>query len=484
MVQEYQDQETVNPGIFFEYDKIINVCRTNIKAMENRRNFIKKLSAGSAAIAVGGAGYGLSAKSYGRVAGSNGKVRVGIVGFSDRFRGSLFPAFMNHAKELNFEFAAISDLWNRRRDEGKTFIKEKAGWDVALCRNNDELWNRADVDAVIISTADFQHALHLAEAAENKKDAYCEKPFAETMDDANAALKACKTGNIVVQIGSQRRSGGNYHAACDYIKSGKFGEIVIAEMCWNVNQPGRWRRPALCASIRESDTDWNRFLMNRPKVAWDPRKYLEYRLFWPYSSGIPGQWMCHQIDTVHWFTGLPYPRSVAANGGIYLWRDGRGNADTLTAVFDYGPLDNPQKGFQVVYSSRFSNSAGGTKELYYSNGGMLNLDANEVTPTGGLTESEAKAMKLPANLLEKYELPKSKTEAGADTGGDPLTSAHMRNWMECVRSRSTATNCPVEAGHSHAIACAMANAAFRTGQRVVYDAKTRQIMAGGKIFKY
>ncbi|MDR1171805.1 MAG: Gfo/Idh/MocA family oxidoreductase [Bacteroidales bacterium] len=452
--------------------------------MENRRDFLKKVSAGSAVMAIGGVGLGLSAKSYGQVLGANDKVRVGIVGFSDRFRGSLLPAFMNHARELNFEFVALSDLWNRRRDEGKAFVREKTGWDIALCRNNDELYDRKDIDAVIISTADFQHALHLAEAARNKKDAYCEKPFAEVMDDANEALKACKANNIVVQVGSQRRSGTNYHAAHDYIQSGRFGDIVIAEMCWNVNQPGRWRRPDLCAAIRENDVDWTRYLMNRPKVAWDPRKYLEYRLFWPYSSGIPGQWMCHQIDTVHWFTGLPYPRSVVANGGIYQWQDGRSNADTLTAVFDYGPIDNAKKGFQVVYSSRFSNSAGGTKELYYSNGGMLNLDTNEVIPEGGLREREARAMNLPANLLEKYELPKSRAEAGADTGGDPLTSAHMRNWMECVRAKKVATNCPVEAGHSHTIACAMANAAFRTGQRVVYNAKTQQIMAGGKLFKY
>ena len=452
--------------------------------MESRREFIKKVSAGSAAMLIGGAGYNMNAKSYSRILGANDKVRVGIVGFSGRFRGSLFPCFMNHAKELNFEFVALSDLWNRRRDEGKAFVKEKAGWDIAVCRNNDELYDRKDIDAVVISTADFQHALHLAEAAKNKKDAYCEKPFSETMDDANEALKACKASNIVVQIGSQRRSGSNYHAAHDYIKSGKFGDIVIVEMTWNVNQPGRWRLPELCASIKESDTDWTRYLMNRPKEAWDPRKYLEYRLFWPYSSGIPGQWMCHQIDTVHWFTGLPYPRSVVANGGIYQWPDGRTNADTLTAVFDYGPYDNPQKGFQVIYSSRFSNSAGGTKELYYSNGGMLNLDTNEVTPEGGLTERYASAMNLKANLLEKYEFPKTSTETDANTGGDPGTSAHMRNWMECVRNKKVATNCPVEAGHSHTIACAMANAAYRTGLRVTYDAKQQQIIAGGKVFKY
>ena len=123
--------------------------------------------------------------------------------------------------------------------------------------------------------------------------------------------------------------------------------------------------------------------------------------------------MCHQIDTVHWFTDLPHPRSVAANGGIYVWKDGRKNADTLTAVFDYGPLDDPATGFQVVYSSRMHNSAGGVKEYYFSNGGKLDLDKNIVTPEGGLTQNAAAEMGMKANLLEEFKLP---TEIGGDGG--------------------------------------------------------------------
>jgi len=450
---------------------------------ESRRSFIKKATLGTAGVAIGSSVFGMSARSYGNIMGANEKVRVGVVGFSDRFRSSLFPCFMDHAKAQNFEMVALSDIWSRRRDEGSAFIKKNAGWEVALCRNNDELYERKDIDAVIISTADFQHALHLAEAAQHGKDTYCEKPFAETMDDANAALDAVRNSSIVVQIGSQRRSTANYIAANEYLRSGKFGDIVMVEMTWNVNQPGRWRRPDLCASIKESETDWVRYQMNRPKAAWDPRKYLEFRLFWPYSSGIPGQWMCHQIDTVHWFTDLPYPRSVVTNGGIYQWKDGRTNADTLTAVFDYGPVNDKSKGFQVVYTSRFSNSAGGTKELYYSNGGMLNLDTNKVTPEGGLSDREAAAMKMKGNRLAEFELPKVTVETAANTSGDSMTSAHMINWMECVRSKQK-THAPVEAGYNHAVACIMANAAYRTGLAVHFDPKMRQVKAGKKVFKY
>ena len=452
--------------------------------MTSRRDFLKKTVAGGALLSVGGVLPGFSAKSYANILGANDKIRTGIIGYSDRFRASLLPGYLAYAKELNFEMTAISDLWSRRREEGSKEIKAKAGWDVALCRNNEELFDRNDIDTVIISTADFQHALHLAEAAKAKKHAYVEKPFAETMDDAKVAIKAVKESGIIVQIGSQRRSGANYQAAYDYIRSGKFGDIVMAEMTWNVNQPGRWRRPQLCKEIREQDVDWNRFLMNRPYEQWDPRKYLEYRLFWPYSSGIPGQWMCHQIDTVHWFTGLGHPRSVAANGGIYLWKDGRSNADTLTAVFDYGPLNDMNKGFQVVYSSRFSNSAGGTKELYFSNGGTLNLDNNSVTPGGGLTKGEASAMGLNENRLAEYKLPNVMAETAANTGGDQLTTAHMNNWMNCVRSGNRNTHAPVEAGYNHTIACAMANAAFRTGNKVTFDEEKQEIMAGDKPFKY
>ena len=451
---------------------------------ESRRSFIKKATFGTAGVALGSTVLGgMSAKSYGNIIGANDKVRVGVIGFSDRFRSSLFPCFMDNAKARNFEMVALSDIWSRRREEGSAFIKGKAGWDLALCRNNDELYERKDVDAVIISTADFQHALHLAEAVGHGKDVYCEKPFAESMDDANAALDAVHNSKSVVQIGSQRRSTPNYIAANEYIKSGKFGDIVMVEMTWNVNQPGRWRRPELCASIKESETDWVRYQMNRPKTAWDPRKYLEFRLFWPYSSGIPGQWMSHQIDTVHWFSDLPYPRGVVANGGIYQWKDGRTNADTLTAVFDYGPVDDKSKGFQVVYTSRFSNGAGGTKELYYSNGGMLNLDTNKVTSEGGLSDREAAAMKMKGNRLAEFELPKISVETAANTSGDSMTTAHMLNWMECVRSRAL-THAPVEAGYNHAVACIMANAAFRTGLAVHFDPKARQVKAGKKVFKY
>ena len=443
-------------------------------ADNSRRTFLKGVGAGLAGAALGG-----SASSYANIIGANDRVRVGVVGFSDRFRSALVPAFQQHAKEMNFEFAAVSDIWSRRRGEGSAHLQQVSGRTIAAARNNEELYDRKDVDAVIVATADFQHAQHGAQAVMAGRDAYVEKPLANTMADARAIREAVRSSGKIVQIGTQRRSAANYQRAYEFIRSGQFGDIVSVEMTWNVNQPGRWRRPNLVAALREEDTDWKRFLLNRPAAPFDARKYLEFRLFWPYSSGIPDQWLVHQIDTVHWFTGLPRPRSVVANGGIYLWHDGRKNWDTMTAVFDYGPLVDSSKGFQVVYSSRQTNAAGDVKEIYYSNGGSLDLDKNKITSEGGLEEKYAKEMGMKTNLLGQRSLAEAAVavDRSADAGVDEATSANMRNWMECVRSRKT-PNANIEAGYSHSIALCMTIAAIQTGQRVGFDDAKQEVVVG------
>ncbi len=167
-----------------------------------------------------------------------------------------------------------------------------------------------------------------------------------------------------------------------------------------------------------------------------------------------------------------------------MWKDGRRNWDTITAVFDYGPQNVPTTGFQVTFGSRMHNGDEHPAEIYYSNGGELNLNTNKVSPRGGLTKKFADEMKMQPNLLEEMSLTEPESViASANTGGDKLTSNHIRNWMECVRSRKT-PNAPVEAGYSHSMATIMTNAAVHTGTKVTFDERTQEVMAGDKVFKY
>jgi hypothetical protein len=136
-----------------------------------RRTFIRAAAAGAAGLAFAKP---LPAYSYSRILGSNDRVRVGIVGFADRARHSLIPSLQEHAKELNFEISAVSDIWSRRREEGVEFVRKLSGGAVRPFRNNEEMYEARTTDAVIISTADFQHALHGIEALDAGQDAYRE----------------------------------------------------------------------------------------------------------------------------------------------------------------------------------------------------------------------------------------------------------------------------------------------------------------------
>src|SRR5262245_48893793 len=154
------------------------------KRSNSRREFIKTAAAGVAGVAIT-----QPASSYSRILGANDQVRIGIVGFSDRCKDALVPALLAHAKDLNFDIVAVSDIWSRRRDEADQNITRRRGdkglaaRKIALARNNEELYDRKDVDAVIVATADFQHALHGVEAVRADRDAYIEKPMANTMAD-------------------------------------------------------------------------------------------------------------------------------------------------------------------------------------------------------------------------------------------------------------------------------------------------------------
>ncbi|MEQ1353608.1 MAG: gfo/Idh/MocA family oxidoreductase, partial [Candidatus Acidiferrum sp.] len=161
------------------------------------------------------------------------------------------------------------------------------------------------------------------------------------------------------------------------------------------------------------------------------------------------------------------------------WRDGRTNWDTMTAVFDYGPLDDKSKGFQVVYSSRMTNEAGGVKEIYYSNGGTLDLDKHLVSSAGGLEQNFAQEMNMKANLLPTSSLTQERaaTDTRADAGSDVATSANVKNWMECVRSRAK-PNADIEAGYNHSVALCMCIAAIQSGQRVTFDDAEQRVVVG------
>ncbi|MDH4220006.1 MAG: gfo/Idh/MocA family oxidoreductase, partial [Candidatus Aminicenantes bacterium] len=55
------------------------------------------------------------------------------------------------------------------------------------------------------------------------------------------------------------------------------------------------------------------------------------------------------------------------------------------------------------------------------------------------------------------------------------TLAHMRNWMECVRSRKN-PNADIRAGYNHSVALCMTIAAMHTGKRVTFNDANQEVL--------
>jgi predicted dehydrogenase len=422
----------------------------------DRRSF---LVAGTTALAS-------TARSYSRIPGANDRISLGHIGIGGRGRGLAFIA-SQLKDQKNVEMTAVCDLWKVNRERAAAAAEKAYGRAPRAFQYMDEMLALKDVDAVLISTGDFQHAQILKLAVEAGKDAYSEKPFANVLEEAKAARDTVLKSDRIVQIGTQHRSEPYQIAVRDLIRTGALGDVSKVEIEWNYHGP-RWRGRPEVKQIREEDTDWRKWLLNKPYRPFDPQAYFEFRLYKDFSSGIADQWMSHGIDLVHFFMDDHFPRSVMAHGGVFAWHDGRENPDTFQALVEY------PKGFLVSYSTSFGNDCESFSRYMGKNATLINI-GGEGSPRWKIVEEKGNYESNP--YIKRAE--KFVTLPGDDTVPPTYISDnvlfHMSNWMDCLRSRKQ-PNATVLNGYSHAVAVIMAARSYREGKKLYWDPKTESIV--------
>ena len=426
----------------------------------NRRSFLT-----GAGAAIGATALSRTALSYGRILGANDRISLGHIGIGRRGQG--LARIAAALKGRNVEMTAVCDLWKVNREAAAARAQAAYGRAPRPFQYMEDLLALKDVDAVLVSTADFQHATHLKAVVEVGKDAYCEKPMANDLAEAKAARDAVLRSDRIVQVGTQHRSEPYQIAARDFIKSGALGDVSKVEIVWNYHGP-RWRGREEVAQLREQDTDWRRWLLTKPYRPFDPRMYFEFRLYRDFSSGIADQWMSHGIDLVHYFLDDEFPTSVMASGGVFAWKDGRENPDTFQALLEY------PKGFLVSYATSFGNDADSFSRIMGKKATLVNI-GGEGSPRWKWVEEKGTHESDPnVKRTEKYiTLPGNDATPPTSISDDDLS--HMTNWIECLRSRKP-PNAAVRNGFAHSVACIMAARAYREGRKLYWDARTEAIV--------
>ena len=264
---------------------------------QKRRDFLKMSAALSAGYLVAG-GQASSAKAW----AASEKVNVGFVGVGGR-GGHNLGGIAPHAN-----VAALCDVDSIRLDQAaEPFPKAKkyADWRKML--------EQKDLDAVVVSTPDHNHAIVAVAAMKLGKPVYCEKPLAHSLYEARLMRETAAEHKVVTQMGNQLHGTARLRSIVELIQSGALGPITEVA-CWSTKIFSGGPKPTKKVPV-PPNLNWNIWLGPAPEQAYSP-KYVPFywRGWWDFGVGNYGDMACHIIDAPYWGLGLKYPNKVWTEG--------------------------------------------------------------------------------------------------------------------------------------------------------------------------
>jgi predicted dehydrogenase len=343
------------------------------------------------------AGAAVTALSYTRILGANDRIGLGVIGLG--VRGTAVMSLFQ--KNDDVEVRALCDVYGLRVEQAR----QKSAPNAKTFADHRELLDLASVDAVLAAAPDHWHKDLAIDAMNAGKDVYSEKPMCRKREEAPLMVKAARATGRICQIGLQQRSGQIYLEPRElFVQSGAIGKISHIDAVWHsgVQRPLP-KEPA----EKPAGLDWMRFLGPVSYRDWNPGQYLDFRAFLDFNGGKMTDFGHHWMDTVHMFMGERAPNSAVFAGGTYYdQRDGRTAPDTCNALFEYD-------GFSVLFQSNAYAVGPEYGITFYGDKGTLFVNRNryEFKPAGRNAQPVAKTIP-----------------------GD-ITSDHVRNFLDCAKSR-------------------------------------------------
>ena len=326
----------------------------------SRRNFIKKMAAASAAVAVGNAAFATQTgntyfeKLHRTPFSANDKINIALIGAGGMGTQDVITAL----KTPNVKLVAVCDLYKGRLKDATT----KWGADLFLTQHYKEILNRKDVDAVIVATPDHWHQQISIDAMHAGKHVYCEKPMVHAITEGPAVIKAQAETGKIFQVGSQGVSSLGNEKAKQLLKDGAIGILNYAEGFWARHSPtGAWQYP-IPADASADTVDWETYISNTVKRPFDATRFFRWRNYKDYGTGMAGDLFVHLFSSLHFITNSYGPNKIYAAGGLRYWKDGREVPDVLLGTFDY-PQSTAHAPFNLSLRCNFVDGTSGTTYL-------------------------------------------------------------------------------------------------------------------------
>lgn len=409
------------------------------------------------------------ASVFGRNAPSN-RVTIGAIGVGRISRGHDMKEIHRHA---DAQIVAVCDVDTKRLGAGMQLVDSRyaasTGKDYSGTRgyaDYRELLAAKDIDAVLVSTPDHQHAPLAVRAVQAGKHVYLQKPASLTVAEGRRMADAVKASGRIVQIGSQQRGQEpwpQFHRACELVRNGRIGKLKHVE----IGLPGDPAGPEAPAMPIPRNLDYDAWLGTTPEVYYTETRVhsqtsFEDRPGWlrceQFGAGMITGWGSHHVDIAHWGMDMEH------SGPVEVWGSAEFPKSGLWDV--HGPFET---------HARYANGVTMTISGVLPNGVKFIGDKGWifVTRTGQVSTSDpSKASDVPLVASDPRILD---SVIGPNEVRLYKAAEQHRNWLDAILS-GVPVSAPAEIGHRACSTCLLHHIAMKTGRRIKWDPKAERIL--------
>ena len=263
-----------------------------------RRTFLKQTAAA-------GAGVMILKSGILRGQSPNNKLNVAGIGVGGRGWGDI-----NSCRSENI--VALCDVNSKNLARAvKQFPDAKTYKDWRKCLE------QKDIDAVVCATTDHTHAFVNMWAMNRGKHVYCEKPLANSVEEAHLVRQTYlkKKDKIATQQGTQIHASDNYRRVVELVRGGAIGTVKDAHVWCSRTPKGGDYLPQ--ENPVPDWIDWELWI-GPSTFHYYNRGYLggclAWNRFWDFGSGQIGDMGSHMMDMACWPLELKIATTVQAEG--------------------------------------------------------------------------------------------------------------------------------------------------------------------------
>jgi len=436
--------------------------------ISTRRTFVK--ASASAAIAAGFPAI-VPNSVFGAGAPSN-RIHIGAIGVGRISRAHDMPGVLQYTGVAGRDnrIVAVCDLSAERVELGKQFVD--AAYTKKLGKSYSGTKGYADfrklladneIDAVLVSTPDHQHARLAVAAVAAGKDVYLQKPASLTIREGRIMVNHVHASGRILQVGSQQRAWKQFARAVELVRNGRIGTVQRVEIGLPGDPSGGNPEPMPVPA----GFNYDAWLGSTPEVPYTVDRVMPQKGFdrpgWlrveQFGAGMITGWGAHHVDTAHW--GM----DTELTGPIEIWGQAQFPSEGLWNV--HGPFKTYGRyanGVVMTISGDFEN---GIK--WIGDKGWIFVCRDGMTTPTSTGASPVPIIPLRASDPKILDSVIGPNEWHVYTADD-----QHGNWLDCIHSRK-APLATAEIGHRACSTCLLHWIAMKTQHHVFWDPKTEMI---------